>query len=50
LDAVTAEEVAGLAAELFAPARLSAAAIGPGKRTFRDAVARINPALLSRAA
>jgi len=50
LDAVTAEEVAGLADELFAPARLSAAAIGPGKRAFRDAVARINPALLSRAA
>jgi predicted Zn-dependent peptidase len=50
LDAVTAEEVAELADELFAPARLSAAAIGPGKRAFRDAVARVNPALLSQAA
>ena len=50
LDAVTAEEVAALAAELFAPGRLSAAGIGPDEGAFRDAVARVNPELLSRAA
>ena len=50
LDAVTAEEVAALAAELFALGRLSAAGIGPDEGAFRDAVARVNPELLSRAA
>jgi predicted Zn-dependent peptidase len=50
LEAVRAEEVAELAATLFAPDRLSAAGIGPSERPFRDAVARVNPELLSRAA
>ena len=50
LDAVTAEEVAALAAELFAPGRLSAAGIGPDEGAFRDAVSRVNPKLLSQAA
>jgi len=50
LDAVTADDVAALAAELFAPGRLSAAGIGPDEGAFRDAVARVNPELLSRAA
>jgi predicted Zn-dependent peptidase len=50
LEAVTSEEVAELAGALFAPSGLSAAGIGPDESRFRDAVARINPALLSRAA
>ena len=50
LEAVTAGEVAELAGDLFAPSRLSAAAIGPDEGRFRDAVARINPALFSQAA
>jgi predicted Zn-dependent peptidase len=50
VEAVTAEEVADLAAALFTPSRLSAAGIGPDESRFRDAVARINPALLSKAA
>jgi len=50
LEAVTGDEVAALAAELFAPGRLSAAGIGPDEGAFRDAVSRVNPALLSRAA
>ena len=50
VEAVTAEEVAELAAALFTPSRLSAAGIGPDESRFRDAVARINPALLSKAA
>jgi len=50
LEAVSGNEVAELADELLAPARLSAAGIGPDESRFRDAVARVNPALLSRAA
>ncbi len=50
LEAVSGEEVAELADELLAPARLSAAGIGPDEGRFRDAVARANPGLLSRAA
>jgi predicted Zn-dependent peptidase len=50
LEAVTAEEVADLAGTLFAPSRLSAAGIGPNEERFEQAVARINPALLSKAA
>jgi predicted Zn-dependent peptidase len=48
--AVTVEQVAELAAELLDPARLSAAGIGPHADAFSDAVARVNPALLARAA
>ncbi|HET7745521.1 MAG TPA: pitrilysin family protein [Gaiellaceae bacterium] len=50
LEAVTAGDVADLAAELFAPGRLSAAGIGPDEAHFRRAVEHVNPSLLSRAA
>ncbi len=50
LEAVTAGDVAALADELLAPGRLSAAGIGPDEGHFREAVARVNPALLSKAA
>jgi len=39
IDAVTLEDVAGLASELFDPARLSAAGIGADENAFRAAVA-----------
>ena len=35
IEAVTPEEVAALAAELYAPERLSAAGIGPSEKRFR---------------
>lgn len=38
-DAVTIEDLSTLARDLFAPARLAAAAIGPDEETFRDALA-----------
>jgi predicted Zn-dependent peptidase len=50
IEAVEAEEVAGLAAELLAPERLSAAGIGPSEGPFHAAVERVNPSLLARAA
>jgi predicted Zn-dependent peptidase len=50
IDAVDAEAVAELAAVLLAPERLSAACVGPSEDRFHDAVERINPALLARAA
>jgi predicted Zn-dependent peptidase len=50
LDAVTAKDVSALAEELFALGRLSAAGIGPDERRFREAVERVNPRLLSKAA
>ena len=50
LEAVTTGDVATLADELLAADRLSAAGIGPDEGRFRDAVARVNPALLARAA
>ena len=50
LEAVSAGEVAALADELLAPGRLSAAGIGPDEGRFREAVAHVNPALLSTAA
>ena len=50
VDAVTPEEVAGLAAELYGPIGLSAAGIGPSEERFRAAVERVNPAALARAA
>jgi predicted Zn-dependent peptidase len=49
-EAVTADDVSALAAELFPAGRLSAAGIGPNEARFRDAVARVNPELLSEAA
>jgi predicted Zn-dependent peptidase len=50
LEAVESAEVSELAGELLAPERLSAAGIGPDESHFREAVSRINPALLSNAA
>jgi predicted Zn-dependent peptidase len=50
LDAVPAGEVAELAGELLAPERLSVAGIGPDEDRFTEAVRRINPALLEKAA
>jgi predicted Zn-dependent peptidase len=50
LEAVTASEVAELTDELLAPDRLSVAGIGPDEGHFTDAVRRINPALLEKAA
>ena len=50
VNAVTAEDVVRLAVELFAPEALSAAGIGPSAKRFRDAIARVNPDALARAA
>jgi predicted Zn-dependent peptidase len=50
IAAVTAEEIAALARELYAPERLSAAGIGPSEKRFRAAVERINPEAVARAA
>ncbi len=47
---VSAEAVATLAAELFAPERLSAAGIGPSEKRFRAAMEPFNPAIAGRAA
>ena len=47
VDGVTEADVAALAAELFAPGRLSAAGIGPDEDRFRAAVERVNPAALA---
>lgn len=45
IDAVDAEMVTELARELFAPERLSAAAVGASEDAFRAAVAPLNPEL-----
>jgi len=45
---VTEDDIAAVSSELFAPARLSAAGIGPRESRFRSAVARMNPALAER--
>ena len=50
LEAVTAPEVAELADALLAPERLSVAGIGPDEGRFTEAVSRVNPALLKKAA
>ena len=49
-EAVSAADVAELAGELLASERLSAAGIGPDESRFREAIARVNPALLGEAA
>ena len=46
--AVTEDDVATAARELYAPERLSAAGIGPRESRFRAALARVNPALAER--
>jgi predicted Zn-dependent peptidase len=45
IDAVTLDDVTELARELYAPERLSAAAIGGDERGFREAVGAVSPAL-----
>jgi predicted Zn-dependent peptidase len=50
LDAVTAPEVVELADTLLSRERLSVAGIGPDESRFVDAVQRVNPALLEKAA
>jgi predicted Zn-dependent peptidase len=50
LEAVTAGQVAELAQALLAPERLSVAGIGPDEARFAEAVQRVNPALLEKAA
>ncbi len=50
IDAVTADDVAALAADLLSLDGLSAAGIGPDESRFRAAVERVNPALAARAA
>jgi predicted Zn-dependent peptidase len=50
LEAVTASEIAALADALMTPERLSVAGIGPDEGSFSEAVQRVNPALLEKAA
>ena len=50
IDAVPAEAVCGLAALLLAPERMSAAGIGPSEERFLEAVERVHPDLVQRAA
>ncbi|MGI9111740.1 MAG: M16 family metallopeptidase [Gaiellaceae bacterium] len=50
IEAVAADDVGALAAELLRPDRLSAAGIGPSEARFRAAVQRVNPALVGRVA
>ncbi|HET9120097.1 MAG TPA: pitrilysin family protein [Solirubrobacterales bacterium] len=45
IDAVTGDEVAELARDLYDPAALSAAAIAPNEERFRSALAPVNEAL-----
>ena len=45
IDSVTSADVTTLANELYAPAGLSAAGIGPSERRFRTAVQSLNPSL-----
>jgi predicted Zn-dependent peptidase len=50
VQAVTADDVAVVAAELLRLDRLSAAGIGPSEARFRSAIERVNPGLVERAA
>jgi predicted Zn-dependent peptidase len=50
IDAVDTEAVAGLAAVLLTPERLSASGVGPDEARFRAAVERANASLVARAA
>jgi len=49
IDAVTLDDIAVLARELFAPERLSAAGIGADPAAFRRAVEPVSPALVGEA-
>jgi hypothetical protein len=44
IDAVGIEDVAALAAELFAPSRLSVAGVGPDEEAFRAAIEPLSEA------
>ena len=50
IAAVSAEEVAALARDLYTPELLSAAGIGPSERRFRAAIELVNPGAVARAA
>ena len=50
IAAVTEDDVAALARDLYAPERLSAAGIGPSGKRFRAAMQRLNPDAVERAA
>jgi predicted Zn-dependent peptidase len=50
LEAVTADEVAAIAAAVFSPDRLSVAGIGPDESHFTDAVGRVSATLVDEAA
>jgi predicted Zn-dependent peptidase len=50
IDAVEPEAVSELAGLLLAPERLSAACVGPSEARFHEAVERMSPALVARAA
>ncbi len=47
IDAVTIEDMRTLTAELFDPARMSAAGVGASEDAFREALESVNPALLA---
>jgi predicted Zn-dependent peptidase len=49
IDAVTLDDLRGLARELFAPERLSAAGIGADEAVFRGALEPVSPALAAAA-
>ncbi|HYU59469.1 MAG TPA: pitrilysin family protein [Solirubrobacterales bacterium] len=49
VDAVDADALAELAAELYDPARLSAACIGPSEERFRDSLPRVSESLAAAA-
>jgi predicted Zn-dependent peptidase len=49
MDAVTIDEVNALAADLFDPARMSAAGVGASEDAFRHALEAVNPQLLAAA-
>jgi predicted Zn-dependent peptidase len=46
IEAVTLEDLAVLADELWAPERLSAAGIGPDGERFEEALAAVGPAVV----
>ena len=50
IDAVEPEAVSELAGLLLAPERLSAACVGPSEERFHEAVERMSPTLVARAA
>ena len=49
IDAVTLDDLAALARELYAPERLSAAGIGGDEAVFRGALEPVSPALAEAA-